>query len=71
MTARHCHAKLRYGSRTQAERSARRMRQTDKIVQAYPCAECRGFHIGSPRFVFVETKRPSPRCVRVYAGGLE
>lgn len=71
MTSRVCDSKLRYATRRHAEKSAKRMRQTDKIVQAYPCAECRGFHVGSPRFVFVEPKRPVPRCIQVYAGGLD
>jgi len=54
--------------RARARRSARFFERGGRCGRR---AECRGFHIGSPRFVFVETKRPSPRCVRVYAGGLE
>jgi hypothetical protein len=42
-----CAGKIRFKSFRLANEVARRMRQKDKLVAAYPCPHSRGWHVGT------------------------
>lgn len=66
-----CEGKLRFAGRKRAEQRARLMRKVHgRSLDAYPCRECGGWHIGGNEFSKY-TPRPERRCVQIMAGGLE
>ncbi|NHN85788.1 hypothetical protein GOB93_14220 [Acetobacter musti] len=64
-----CGGKIRFTRKQDAQFRASRMRDKDKIVAPYRCAECGGWHIGGTRWTRRGVKRPVRRVICMGVGG--